>query len=221
MAIKLGNITDWQKLDGEKLLVLEGSDRPRKVRIEVNCAGPTCFVLVREGQPHFPLGTVVGHDVIEFWHVGEAKVGARGEGGTLDAWFHSADGQKTHAELPGAVTFTEPHTRRARNPELERMQYLAEINMNRRLQRMQAEFERRLDAISVDPKTGEIKNDKNDPGPAAGNSKPPKANAVDDSGPDSGDEGEPAEPHAAASGAGDRSGKRPEGDAGPVVLEKD
>lgn len=164
MTIKLANISDWQPLESDKLLVLKHKDsEPRRVRLEVNCGSLTSFHLIRKGKDAFHLATLQGLDVIEFWDGGELKISAARVDGkkALDSWYYTADGQEVHFDELDEETFTRIAERRARNPQLEYMEYMAGLNIQRRMDAMAADFERRMEdkyarGDVVDPETGEV-----------------------------------------------------------------
>lgn len=159
MARKLANISDWSKLDAAKPIVLPGGPQSRKVRLEVMCGQPTRFDLMLPGEGFFPLGVVDGYEVLEFWQEGDVCVSvsdAKYVDADVDAWMFTADGQKTHFDLPDAVTFTRIAERRARNHDLELMQYVAQQNIEKRFAALAAEQDRKLRALGIDPETGEV-----------------------------------------------------------------
>lgn len=220
MAIKLANISDWERFDAEKLLVLPGGAQSRKIRLEVNCGHPTRFDLMIPDVGVFHLATVEGLETIEFFYAGEARisaVSARVGIDEVDAWFYTADGQVTHAEVPDAVTFTKIAQRRARNPELEYMQFVMNQNIERRLAAQQDEFKRYMASLKADPETGEVKDDDeisaaspagNAGSQSSGGPKAKPATGGEAKGTPASGDGKPA---------GDGAGEGPAGDAGPGV----
>jgi hypothetical protein len=76
-----------------------------------------------------------------------------------EVWYFTNDGDLIAMERPEAVSFTKIASRRARNPELERMMWKMEQNMERRLAAQRVEMEalrQQLEAERVDPDTGEV-----------------------------------------------------------------
>lgn len=169
MVVKLWNISDWEKVDSEQLLLLDGkNDQSRKIRLEVNASWPTRVSLMIPGQGVFHLAVVQNVETIEFWYRGQARLSfSSALPGTdeVEAWVYTSDGQRTSFALPDAETFTKIAQRRARNPELEWMQYQMMQNIERRLEQQAEELHRRYGA---DPKTGEIDDGTQDDGDGAG-----------------------------------------------------
>lgn len=157
MVVKLWNISDWQRVDADRLLILKGrDDQSRKIRLEVNASWPTRVALMIPGEGVFHLAVVQDCRTIEFWYKGEARLSfSSALPGTdeVEAWAYTSDGQKTSFEVPDVETFTKIAQRRARNPELEWMQYQMMANIERRLEQQAAELSRRFGA---DPETGEV-----------------------------------------------------------------
>lgn len=168
MVVRIHNIGKWSALKPGQILQLAG-EHARKIRLEVNCVAPTRVDVIEGGKPTF-LAVVQGYEVIEFVAGGEAHVAFTSDDET---WYFTNDGDQIAAERPEAVSFTTIANRRARNPELERMMFKMEQNINRRLNHLAAENEElrkaRDAATPHDPETGEVKNVENDAGATGGN----------------------------------------------------
>lgn len=163
MVVKLWNISDWEPVNQDELFVLPAPpgrvNQSRKIRLEVNASWPTRVTLVRPGHKFFHLAVIDGMETIEFWAAGEIKFSfSSALAGTddVEAWVYTADGLKTSTEIPDAETFTKIAERRARNPELEWMQYQMMQNIERRLGQQREELAR---LYGANPETGEV-NDK-------------------------------------------------------------
>lgn len=140
--IVLNDIVNWVQLeDGE--LIKFANQRPRQVKLEVNTSEKTVLMiqLEQEEEPRF-LALVEGRETLHFVVPGAFELMHRTPG--ADVYLLTADGAKVHREGLGLDAYTTLHERRARNPELEYIQYMMNLNMEKRL-RLQAEaFERRL-----------------------------------------------------------------------------
>lgn len=158
MVVRIHNLTKWSPLKPGDVLELKGlASRP--VRIEVNTETTTRLDWI-EGEKGTFLAVVNGYEVVEFVAGPEGHLVATSEG---EVWFFTNDGDQVATARPEAVSFTKIATRRARNPELERMMYKMEQNMNRRMAAQQAEIEAMLRAQAeadaeggYDPETGEV-----------------------------------------------------------------
>lgn len=118
------------------------NDLRRRMRLDVNAPFPArLFYATGDGEITF-LGLVEGRDVIEFeTHGGTFSVVV--EDG--DCWVYTIDGEDLSFSIPEAVTFTKLMERRARNPELEMMQYAMKANMRAMMEHQTRELELLLD----------------------------------------------------------------------------
>lgn len=160
----------WQRLaKGDDLEIAPSpSGGLRRVRLEINAPERTKFYLVRETAGPVFLAAVDGMGVIEFTSPPEGcRVDALGED---DVWFYTADGDQIAVPRPESPSFVRVANRRARNPELERMMYVMNQNIERRLAGQKAEFEaavarmaeyRQTQAAAegADAETGEVVNE--------------------------------------------------------------
>lgn len=160
MVIKLWNVSDWVRVNKDEFFVLPApagrENMSRKIRLEINPSWATRVTLVRPGHEFFHLAVVDRMETIEFWAAGEIKFSfSSALAGTddVEAWVYTNDGQKTSTEIPDAETFTKIAERRARNPELEWMQYQMMQNIERRLEQQSLELER---LYGANPETGEV-----------------------------------------------------------------
>lgn len=125
---RIFNVDKWSLLEDGKSVSF-GKVEPRRVRLHVNAPDPAkLFYSDADGGVTF-LARVLGRDVVEFGAYGEFSLTA--EGG--DIWFDTVDGEDFSFSIPDAVIITKITERRARNPELEMMQYLMNQNIQKRL----------------------------------------------------------------------------------------
>lgn len=223
MAIKLANISDWERFDADKLLVLPGGPQSRKIRLEVNCGHLTRWDLMIPGEGRFHLATVEGFETIEFFYAGEARItamSARVGIDEVDAWFYTADGQVTHSEVPDAVTFTKIAQRRARNPELEYMQFVMNQNIERRLAAQADEFKRYMASLKADPETGEVKDDEEISAAEPAGTESAQSGSGSKAKPAKGGEAKGTPAAGDGKPAGDGAGEGPASDAGQGVPFK-
>lgn len=160
MVVRIHNLGKWSRLDAAQAMVLELPHHDgRKVRLSVNCEHDAAFTVVeidKEGSPATFLGHAKGLEDFEFYVKGTVQVVATSEG---DVWYFTNDGADPGAVLNvEAVSFTKIANRRARNPELEAVMWKAEVNMNRRMARLEAEAMARIEGrlVNINRDTGEI-----------------------------------------------------------------
>lgn len=164
MGQKIFNLDKWVHVEeGSTLHFLR--DKPRHVAIDVNCPGDACFYVLYDAPPpkegeeqpegtaeQWFLGLARGRDRFEFAVKGDFKLYVE-EG---DAWIASSDGEYVHGIVDDPVIFTKIANRRARNPHLEMMQFMMQQNQNRFMEQMNAEMDRREQALEeryAEPKT--------------------------------------------------------------------
>lgn len=186
MVVRIHNVSKWAALQPGQLLELKGL-QPRKVRVELNCPAPTRVDLV-EGDKTVFLCIAHGYEVVEFSAGQDVYLSCTSED---EVWYFTNDGDVTAFDAPEAVSFTKIATRRARNPDLERIMFKAEQNALRREAALRAEFEAAIAArdaaaaaVPHDPETGEVIEDEpaaadNPPatGEAGGSESQPEASA--------------------------------------------
>lgn len=153
MVIRLHNVTKWSRLAPGEALDLRGTQR-RKIRVELNCPAPTRLDVL-EGDKLTFLAVVQGYEVVEFAASADAALVPTSDD---EVWYFTNDGDRDALEKsPFAVSFTKIASRRARNPELERMMFKMEQNMQRRMAKLQAEMDdMRAAQPPHDPETGEV-----------------------------------------------------------------
>lgn len=166
MVVRIHNVGKWAVLKAGDMLELNGVEG-RRIRVEFNCPAPTRIDAI-EGDKATFLAVVQGHEVVEFVAGAQVHLVATSED---EVWYFTNDGQEVAAVRPEAVSFTKIASRRARNPELERMMFKMEQNMQRRMDAQFAELEAMREAMAeregADPETGELP-DENGDGPADG-----------------------------------------------------
>lgn len=157
MALKIGNISRWAKLDPGNVLQFGDENRSQRLRLEFNTSERTHLVVIDHKERERFLGVIYGHEQVEFTTEGPVTILATTEG---EVWWYSRDGETDAMELVHEVPFTKVMQRRARNPELEMMMFKVNQNMERRMQAMQAEIAARVAAVGPhDLETGEVSND--------------------------------------------------------------
>lgn len=137
---RLFNIDKWKRLE-DGTAVNFGNTNSRRVRLDVNSAGP-CWVAHTDANGNTTLlGKVDGRDVLEFATPGEFALTVDG----ADLWFYTIDGENFSFSIPDADSFTKIIERRPRNHQLELMMYLQNQNMERRLADQREELAQLLD----------------------------------------------------------------------------
>lgn len=136
---RLHNVDKWFEVAAGKAVNFGNTD-PRKVRLDVNSAGPAVLWYSDGNGETFLLAQVQGRDVIEFFSTGAFSVTV--EGGAV--WMYTIDGEDISFVIPDAVKLTKLIERRARNPELELMQHMMNRNLETRLNAMRDEMARVL-----------------------------------------------------------------------------
>lgn len=162
MAQRLHNLSKWERL--ESALVFENPE-PRIVKIDVNCPVETEFWVERTSETVLSdierqidveanrdvkpaltrtfLGLAKGRDQFEFYVEGAFTLKA-----TEDCWYFTIDSVRIATEIIAPVIFTRVANRRQRNPHLEMMEFQMNRNLNRRLEAMQSETDRRIAALA-------------------------------------------------------------------------
>ena len=138
--IKLNELTRWRALaQGEVLTLPEGNSR--RIRLEVNSPGRAPFYIVDSPTQMRFLAAPVGRDVIEFTAEGAVDITTGGD----DVWIYTAELEPTYTVIEDAEVFTQIATRAARNPDMEHMMYLQQLNVERRMAQLQADMEASID----------------------------------------------------------------------------
>lgn len=170
MTIKLDALASWKLVpQGEQLLLQNEAEADRRIRIDLNCEDKTWVYVSSaawpEKHPRFVAAVGPGLETVEFYAGGDLAVSfapASPDGKPSQVWLYTAELEPNVVEVPDAVSFTEIHQRRARNPELELMQFWARQNerrMDEKLARMEAlvtekEAPANVDKRKVDPAAG-------------------------------------------------------------------
>lgn len=173
MAQKNYNLDKWTHIgEGEVLTFVK--DTPRNVAIDVNVPGEAYFyVLVerareldeakvqeeidagrlaapatdesREGNVSYFLGLAKGRDRFEFAVLGAFQLYVE----NCSAYISSSDGEMVHTTIPlhERPIFTRVANRKKRNPHLEMIEYNMRLNQQRFMEDVEAEIERRTNAI--------------------------------------------------------------------------
>lgn len=130
------NVEKWFKVEADGIARFDKPE-PRRVRIDVLAPEKTPVWYIDGNGELTPLGVVDGRDVLEFRAYGPFEITA-----DKDVWFYTIDGENLAFSIPDAVKLTKIMERRQRNPELERMMFLANQNTERRLRDMRNDMER-------------------------------------------------------------------------------
>lgn len=181
MTIKFDNLDKWASLPVGSFLQLPGGEKPRRLRVEVNCPLPTRIDVVEHGRDAklTHLAVVQGRETIQFVATDLVELVFTSED---EVWYFTSDGDQIAVEIPEATSFTKIASRRARNPELEMLMFKQQQNIERRMASMQADFDARIAEVGVqhDPSTGEIDDGENSAGDAGGSggssTEPPAGN---------------------------------------------
>lgn len=206
MVVRIHNLGRWAKV-GDNVLELPGKGQ-RKVKVELNCAGETRVDVVELDKPDAPATFMwAGRGLVEleFWATGLVQLVCVSED---DVYYFTNEREGQAVRNIDAKSFTKIANRRARNPELDAIMLRAEINMNRRLARLEMEMERKYGGIArrIDLNTGEIIDADSD-GHGGGNAgeakEPASVGSASAEGADTGKEGAAG----AANSAGDASAK--------------
>lgn len=126
---RIFNYEKWQELSPDKALQFSNA-RPRKVVVEVNAPDPAILHLIDADGVSYVLAGVHGRDTIEFWSRGAFSLIT--DDGSI--WVYTADGDDHSSVVDAPVKFTKIAERRRRSPELERIAFEMQANMNRRLE---------------------------------------------------------------------------------------
>ena len=137
--IKLDSLSRWNRLAKGSVLTLAG-DAQRRIRLQVNSPKrSSLFIVNDDGEPVF-LAAPDGRDVVEFAACGDVRLTTDDE----DVFVYTAENEPTFTIIEDAEIFTKIAERSARNPDLEHMMYLQQINMDRRFAQMQHDMNERV-----------------------------------------------------------------------------
>lgn len=143
MTINLMTLAKWKTLE-EGEVVRFHRENPRTVRIDVNAPLAVVVTITELGgedddSPIFPV-YVLGRDRLEFEVNGAFELAV--EGGGIQ--FYTVDGADWSVEKTDHATFTRVVERRVRNPEVDYMMYMMNVNLEKRLAQVQADTELRV-----------------------------------------------------------------------------
>lgn len=178
---RLHDIKKWNHVAAGGVMSFE-NEAVRRMRLDVNAAGRAALFYVDGDGETTLLGVVEGRDVIEFaTHGGSFSIAVEDS----DVWVYTIDGENLAFSKPDAVKFTKLVERRARNPEVEYIQWLMRHNQRvmleqqeQQYERMRAEFQRNNPAPGPQPAAagdvaGAAGEPKQDGGADAGSDDPP------------------------------------------------
>ena len=138
--INLREINKFLRIEQGEYLELPRRER-RVVRLELNTAEPCQLKLQtgpREQDMRF-LANVVGRETVEFVAEGPVTIWPDSDG---EVWVWTSEVESSAVVVADAATFTKIATRKARNPELERVALKMQQNMERRFQMLAGDVER-------------------------------------------------------------------------------
>lgn len=136
---KMYNLSKWSKLEEGEIMTFSDT-RQRTVRLEVNSGSEVQLFLGYEGQDMEFFALVKGRDVIEF--SAEDAFSITADGGPVA--IYTADGDDWSVAAVDPLSFTRIVERRIRNPDMDRMMFEMQINMEKRFAQQNADFELRL-----------------------------------------------------------------------------
>lgn len=134
--IRVGEINAFSQIEDGELAVFDHT-KPRTVKVQFNAPHATVINLVPLNEagevPEKPdsvfLARVEGLQTVEFRVHGAFALDAEGL-----VRYRTVDSDRVHIVIPDAQTFTRIAERRARNPEMERLQQVLMANQERRMQ---------------------------------------------------------------------------------------
>ena len=137
---EIGKLVRWSDNNGIGFT----SDKQREVRLLVNASEP-CQLMIQFGPSDMRfLANVDGFEELSFMlPPGDAVVWPDCEG---QVWYWTPEMELISTVVPDAETFTKIATRRARNPELERMMAVMQQNTDRRIAAVTADLNAKLAA---------------------------------------------------------------------------
>lgn len=139
---RIFNFDDWHTLtEGQKVTFGDETSVPRIVVLHLNAEDKAKLFVEEHGTTHF-LALVEGRDEVHF--AADALVTLTVVGGTVNVM--TAEAAHWEMEPVDDQTYATLVERRVRNPELEQMMYLAQRNIEARMNAQYEERERRLEA---------------------------------------------------------------------------
>ncbi|OCC05613.1 hypothetical protein BA190_07560 [Labrys sp. WJW] len=192
--IRLGNLGRWVALPRGSKITFPGKD-VRRVRLTVNSPGVAkLYTIDDDGELHF-LAAPDRLEEVEFSYAGDLVIATDAD----DVSFLTAENEPEHIVIDDPEVFTEIAQRAARNPELERMMYMQQLNAEKRIAAMFNDIEGRIaGAFDAGQRAGAGRTSGENP--ADDGEKPAKPAPKPKSPPPAVGEGEPAAP---SGGAGD------------------
>lgn len=137
---RLFNLSKWRVVTEGELIRYE-REHPRTVRFEVNSPELVRLDLIEDGREPTFLARIQGRDIIEFSADGSFEITVSGG----ECYFYTVEGDDWSVEPVDDRTFTKIVERRQRNPEMEYMMQVQQLNMEKRLAAQAAELERRFE----------------------------------------------------------------------------
>ena len=137
--IKLDSLSRWMHLKKGDILTLAG-DAQRRIRLQVNSPKRSSLFIVNDDGELVFLAAPDGRDVVEFAAGGDVRITTE----ESHVYVYTAENEPTFTIIPDAEIFTKIAERSARNPDLEHMMYLQQINMDRRFAQMQNDMQRQV-----------------------------------------------------------------------------
>lgn len=145
--INLNDIVNWRPLkDGEQIKF--HSDRPRPVTLDFNTSGPAkLFILLMNKEhpvlePQF-LATVNGRETVKFVTPGAYGIAYSAEP-DVQVFILTSDGAEVHRENIEDEVYTTLYDPGLRDPDHERLIQQINAKVQRRLDMMEAQYERLL-----------------------------------------------------------------------------
>lgn len=211
--LKIGELARWHDLPKGDVMTLAG-DRPRTIRLNVNSPGLARLYLVdKDGDIQRFLATADRLDVVQFFADGVVRIATP----DADVAIYSAENEPTFSVIENAETFTKIANRAARNPDLEYLMHMQQVNLERRMAQLDRDMQAKLEHAYESGKREIVRS--NAPGAAA------EQSLVEQPGRDSnGSASGKADPKTGSEKAGSNSGEKPSvsagGDGGSPVPEK-
>lgn len=137
--IKLDSLSRWAHLKKGDVLTLHGGAQ-RRIRLEVNSPKRSSLYFVNDDGETIFLAAPDRRDVVEFAAGGNVRLTTDDD----DVFIYTSEREPTFTIIEDAVVFTKIAERSARNPDLEHMMYLQQINMDRRFAQMANDMQQRV-----------------------------------------------------------------------------
>lgn len=151
--MRLHNLSKWAQLAPTDGLRLAASDT-RQVRLDLNTTMRTRVDAIVNENATF-IAIVDGAQTLEFTIEGDAELIFQPEHEDGEVWYFTNEGGDQPFEVPDAIPFVGIMNRRARNAALEEMMFKANLNIERRLAHLDAEYAELKANLGYDPETGE------------------------------------------------------------------